>query len=68
MKMPPINLKGIALLGGVALLELVCHWGWALRSLKAQAGPTVSLSLLSVDPDVKLSSIMSACTSSCFPP
>ena len=34
----------VALLGGVALLEEVCHWQWALKILKPKAGP-IALSL-----------------------
>jgi hypothetical protein len=36
-----LNAYGVAL-GGVALLEGVCHWGWALRF---QTRPSLSLSL-----------------------
>ena len=30
-------------LGGVALMEELCHWGWALRFEKAPAIPNASL-------------------------
>ena len=42
-----VTLKG---LGGVALLEEVCHGGWALRFQNHKPGPMV----LSLDPDVEL--------------
>ena len=42
MKIVPIGLWGVALLGGVTLLEEVCHWGWT--------SGLVSLFLLSEDP------------------
>ena len=42
-------------LGGVALLEEVCHWEWALRFQKAHSNPRVSLFLLPAGPDLELS-------------
>ena len=35
----PICSQGVTLLGGVALLGEMCHWGWALRSQMLQPGP-----------------------------
>ena len=41
---------------GVALLEEVCHWGWALRSQKLKPGPVAHLFfLLPSHLDVELS-------------
>ena len=48
----PHYLKG---LGGVAFLEKVCHWGWVLRFQKAHSKTRISLFLLLVDLDIKLS-------------
>jgi hypothetical protein len=39
----------------VALLEEVCHWGWALGVSNAQARPSVILFLLPAYLDVELS-------------
>ena len=61
---------------GVALLEEVCHWGWALGFQKPKPG-ALSLSLLSASPAVcqsrcrhlsYLSSTRSACILPCFLP
>ena len=41
---------------GVALLEEVCHWGWALRFQKSMPGP-VSLCMVPVDQDIKVSAM-----------
>ena len=44
------------IIGGVALLEEVCHRGWALRFKKLKPDPVAhSLFLLPLDPDVGLS-------------
>ena len=40
---------------GVALLKVVCHWGWALGFQKLKPGPAISLFLLSAHPDIELS-------------
>lgn len=45
----------MALLGGAALLEKVCHWRGVLSGLTyAKARPSVADSLLCADPDVGL--------------
>ena len=65
IKIPPTGLKGETLLEsirtgglvevGVALLEEVCQWGWALRLQKLKPGPGAhSLFLLPADPEVEL--------------
>jgi hypothetical protein len=54
----PHRLIGSDITGGVALLEEVCHRGWALRFQKHKQGP-VSLSLLlPAIPDVELSVLL----------
>jgi hypothetical protein len=52
----------------VALLEEVCHWGWALRfQMLNQASPGGVLFLLSLDPDVDLSATSPApCMPVCY--
>ncbi|EDL00606.1 mCG1042685, partial [Mus musculus] len=40
---------------GVALLEEICHWGWALRFQKSMPGSHLFLCLLPTDKDAKLS-------------
>ena len=51
-------MKRLEGLGGVALLEEVCDWGWALRFQKPLPSP-VSLSL-PADQDVALSTVCAA--------
>ena len=46
---------GSGTLGGVALLEEVCHWGAGFEVSEAQARPSIILFLLPVDQDVELS-------------
>jgi hypothetical protein len=46
---------------GVALLEEVCHWGWALRFQKLQPNPMAHLLfLVPVNQDVELSATTAA--------
>ena len=57
---------------GVALLEEVCHWGWALGVSNAQVRPSVSLFLLPVFLYAELSATSPlSCLPAClhaFPP
>lgn len=47
---------------GVALLEKVCHWEWALKSQMLKPGPVShSLFLLPANPDVEFLATMPAC-------
>jgi hypothetical protein len=43
---PPVGGTVWEGLGGVALLEEVCHWGWALMFQKIHGGSVVSPSVL----------------------
>lgn len=52
--MAPTGSKGVALLGGMTLLEEVCHFGQALRFQMPKPG-LVSLSLPAVYADEELS-------------
>jgi hypothetical protein len=73
-KNDPTGSQGVVLLGGVALLEEVCHWGglcvslgWALMSWKLK----LVLLLLPVGQDVEFLApfgIVSAWMLPCFPP
>lgn len=60
-KMTPMASQGVVLLGGVPLLEEVCHWGFKFEVSDAQARSNVAhcLFLLSADADIKLSATMS---------
>jgi len=57
MKMPPIDLEGGTLLGGEALLEETCRWGWALECQKPKSEAQChSLFLPPVNAGVELTS------------
>ena len=53
--MAPIGPQEVTLLGGMALLEEVCHWGQESEVSHAQARHSGCFLLLSVDPAVECS-------------
>ena len=62
--------KGLEGLGGVFLLEEVCHWGWAVEVWKPMPGP-VCLFFLVYESGCRIlnsSSTLSAYMPPCFPP